>query len=157
MTELRPAGDEEVPFWRRKTLGQLSEAEWESLCDGCGQCCRVKLQDQETGIISSTAVACRLLDLETCRCSDYPRRHEEVPSCLRLTAETVPRLAWLPETCGYRRVAEGKDLEPWHPLRSGDPEGVHRAGISVRGQVLSEADVGDLEALLHDWYGVEPL
>ncbi len=131
----------ELPFWRRKTLDQLTTSEWESLCDGCARCCLNKLEDEETGVIEWTDVACRLLDGETCRCRDYTHRHRRVSDCLALTPHNVTRLSWLPPTCGYRLVAEGRDLYWWHPLVSGDPETVHTAGISVRGRTVSEADV----------------
>ena len=146
---------DDPPFWRTKTLGELSDSEWESLCDGCGQCCKVKLENVTTGEVIDTEVACRLLDLKTCRCLDYPNRQSKVPGCLRLTPSLVPSLTWLPETCGYRRVATGKDLPEWHPLRSGDPEAVHREGISVRDRAFSERDIDDLEQVLSDWYGFE--
>ena len=148
-----PGEESELPFWRRKSLTEMSEEEWESLCDGCGHCCRVKLENEATGEIVHTEVACRLLDLHSCRCSDYPNRQKKVPGCLRLRPEQVLDLPWLPETCAYRLLAEGKDLLPWHPLITGDPESVHAAGISVRGRVFSEADIEDLETVLYDWYG----
>ena len=129
------------PFWRQKGLGELTAGEWESLCDGCGRCCLNKLEYEDTGEIVWTDVACRLLDDESCRCRDYPNRHARVPDCLALTPENVPRLSWLPPTCGYRLVAEGRDLYWWHPLVSGDPETVHAAGISVRGRTVSETVV----------------
>jgi uncharacterized cysteine cluster protein YcgN (CxxCxxCC family) len=127
------------PFWRVKPLAAMSDAEWESLCDGCGRCCLNKLEDWDSGAITFTNVACRLLDGESCRCGDYPHRFDAVPDCLQLTADLVPTLSWLPPTCGYRLVAEGRDLYWWHPLVSGDPETVHQAGVSVRGRTVSEA------------------
>ncbi|MCG8455220.1 MAG: YcgN family cysteine cluster protein [Holophagales bacterium] len=133
----------------------MSLKEWESLCDGCGQCCRVKLENEETGEVVGTQVACRLLDVEACRCLDYSNRALEVPSCLQLTLELVPVLPWLPETCAYRLIYEGKPLEPWHPLISGDPESVHRAGISVRGKVVSEQDLADLAEWLDELYDLQ--
>ena len=141
----------EQPFWRRKTLAEMTRGEWESLCDGCAKCCLDKLQDEDTGEISYTEVACRLLDLGTCRCTDYANRKRFVPDCVVLTARTVARLTWLPSTCAYRLVSEGKDLEWWHPLVSGDPETVHRAGISVRGRAVPEALAGDLEDHVVRW------
>lgn len=141
----------EQPFWRRKTLAEMTRGEWESLCDGCAKCCLDKLQDEDTGEISYTEVACRLLDLGTCRCTDYANRKRFVPDCVVLTARTVTRLTWLPSTCAYRLISEGKDLEWWHPLVSGDPETVHRAGISVRGRVVPEALAGDLEDHVVHW------
>lgn len=129
------------PFWRTKTLEEMDGAEWESLCDGCGRCCLNKLEDDETGAIAWTDVACTLLDHGTCRCRDYAHRQEVVPDCVPLTPQTVRELTWLPATCAYRLVAEGKDLEWWHHLKSGSRETVHSAGVSVRGRVVSEDDV----------------
>jgi uncharacterized cysteine cluster protein YcgN (CxxCxxCC family) len=131
---------EPVPFWKRKALDDLDTAEWESLCDGCARCCLNKLEDEETGAIAWTDVGCTLLDGEACRCRDYPSRTDTVPDCIRLTPEAVRTLSWLPPTCGYRLVAEGRDLYWWHPLVSGDPETVHAAGISVRGRTVREQD-----------------
>jgi uncharacterized cysteine cluster protein YcgN (CxxCxxCC family) len=130
----------QAPFWQVKTLDALTDAEWESLCDGCGRCCLNKLEDEETGAIAWTDVACRLLDGETCRCRSYPDRQALVPDCIPLNPETVRSLSWLPPSCAYRLVAEGRDLYWWHPLVSGDPETVHQAGISVRGRTVSEED-----------------
>jgi uncharacterized cysteine cluster protein YcgN (CxxCxxCC family) len=141
------------PFWRTKSLDQMDNAEWESLCDGCGRCCLNKLEDADTGEIAWTDVACRLLDGETCRCTDYAARQAKVPDCIPLNPETVRSLGWLPPTCGYRLVAEGRDLYWWHPLVSGAPETVHQAGISVRGRTVSEADwpVEDLDSRIVTW------
>ena len=141
----------EEPFWRRKTLAEMTRGEWESLCDGCAKCCLDKLEDDDTGEISYTEVACRLLDLGTCRCTDYSNRTRFVPDCVVLTPRTVARLTWLPSSCAYRLVSEGKDLEWWHPLVSGDPETVHRAGVSVRGRAVPEALAGDLEDHIVHW------
>ena len=128
------------PFWRRKSLAEMTETEWESLCDGCGRCCLNKLEEEDSGKIYFTDVGCRLLDGETCRCGDYANRKAQVPDCVRLTPQNVGRLPWLPPTCGYRLVAEGRDLYWWHPLVSGDPESVHAAGVSVRGRVGASED-----------------
>jgi uncharacterized cysteine cluster protein YcgN (CxxCxxCC family) len=146
------------PFWRRKTLAEMSEAEWESLCDGCGRCCLNKLEDWDTGEISWTNVACRLLDGESCRCRDYPNRHKKVSDCVALTPENVPALKWLPPTCGYRLVAEGRDLYWWHHLVSGDRDTVHQAGVSVSGRTLSEKHVSEaeLEDYVVKWPGKVP-
>ena len=136
--------DDELPFWRRKTLREMTGAEWESLCDGCGRCCLSKLEEEGTGKIYFTDIGCRLLDGQTCRCHDYPNRTAQVDDCVRLTPEVVETITWLPPSCGYRLIAEGKDLYWWHPLVSGDPDTVHIAGVSVRGRVsASEDDVGD--------------
>ena len=126
------------PFWRTKPLGEMSLAEWESLCDGCGRCCLVKLEDEDTGAIYKTDVACALFEDTTCRCRDYDNRHDKIADCVRLAPDTIRDMGWLPDTCGYRLVAEGRDLHWWHPLVSGDPDTVHQAGISVRGQTVSE-------------------
>ncbi len=133
-----------MPFWRRKTLDEMTRAEWESLCDGCARCCLHKLEDEDTGEIATTNVACRLLDLATCRCTRYAERKRLVPDCVVLDPENVYQLSWMPTTCAYRLLAEGKDLPWWHPLVSGDPETVRTAGIAVGGFAISERDAGDL-------------
>lgn len=126
------------PFWKTKTLGEMSEGEWESLCDGCGKCCLIGLEDEDTGEIYLTDVACRLFDGAKCACKDYANRKAHVPDCVKLTPENVPTLGWLPRTCAYRLIAEGQELRAWHPLISGDPESVHAAGVSVRGKTRPE-------------------
>lgn len=150
---------EEAPFWRRLTLAEMSGSQWESLCDGCGRCCLNKLEEWETGKIFWTYVACRLLDGETCRCTDYPDRQRLVPDCIQLTPQSVAELAWLPPTCAYRLVGEGRDLYWWHHLVSGDSDTVHEAGISVRGRTISEAGmaVEDLESHMVSWPGEDPM
>ena len=130
-------------FWE-KPLSALNPDEWEALCDGCGKCCLNKLEDEDTGEVALTRVACRLLDDATCRCAHYDIRHQFVPDCIRLTAATIPRhLYWLPATCAYRLRHFGRPLPDWHPLISGQPDSVHRAGVSVRGLTVSEFDVPD--------------
>jgi uncharacterized cysteine cluster protein YcgN (CxxCxxCC family) len=136
-------------FWE-KPLAELDRGEWEALCDGCGKCCLHKLEDADTGEIHATEVACKLLDTHSARCTNYRGRRAFVPDCIRLTANNVARMTWLPKTCAYRLRAEGKPLFDWHPLISGDPESVHRAGISVRGWTISEGEAGDLEFHLVD-------
>lgn len=145
---------EELPFWRRKTLEAMSVDEWESLCDGCGRCCLVKLEDEDTGEIHYTDVGCTLLDDKACRCRDYANRQAKVADCVRLTPDAVRSLSWLPETCAYRLLAEGRDLYWWHPLVSGDPSTVHAAGVSVRGRVAGPEEdfsVQDLLNRITDW------
>ena len=133
------------PFWRSKPMAAMNRDEWESLCDGCGQCCLHKLQDDETDDVYFTNVACRLLDKQTARCMKYDIRWRFVPGCVVLTPQNVPKFAWLPATCAYRLVSEGKDLPSWHPLVSGDPQSVIAAGVSVAGKVVDEREAGDLE------------
>jgi uncharacterized protein len=145
-----------APFWKAKTLEQMTPEEWESLCDGCGRCCLHKLRDEETQALAFTSVACQLLDLNTCRCRDYTNRCRRVPDCVNLTPAEVREIDWLPPSCAYRRLAEGKDLAWWHPLVSGRPETVHTAGISVRGRAISERDAGPLEDHVVSWPGRNP-
>jgi uncharacterized protein len=145
------AAPDPQPFWRRKTLAEMTRGEWESLCDGCARCCLVKLEYDDTGEVDHTEIACRLLDLKTCQCSDYPHRRQKVSDCLSLTPAKVRRLTWLPATCAYRLVAAGRDLYWWHHLVSGDRETVHQAGISVRGRVISEDKAGPPEEHIIDW------
>ncbi len=135
---------DEQPFWH-KPLEQLSTSEWESLCDGCGRCCLHKLEDEDSGEIYSTNVACRLLNLRSGRCGRYAQRHRYVPDCVCLTPELVRTINWLPYSCAYRCLAEGRELPAWHPLVSGDASLIHKVGASVRGWVVSEKDVQDLE------------
>ena len=126
------------PFWNTKKLEEMTTGEWESLCDGCGRCCLHKLEDIDTGLYFYTNIACRLLDSETCRCKDYPNREELVKDCLVLSPADREHYNWLPTTCAYRRLANGMDLEWWHPLVSGDPVTVHQAHISVRSRTVNE-------------------
>lgn len=137
-------------FWETKSLSQLDRGEWEALCDGCGKCCLHKLEDDVTGELFPTNVACRLLDRRMGQCSDYKHRHAFVPDCVRLTPAKLEELEWLPKTCAYRLRHEGKPLPDWHYLVSGDRERVHVAGQSVRGWTISEVDAGDLEMHLVD-------
>lgn len=138
-----------MAFWREKDLHELSADEWESLCDGCGLCCQIRLEDEDTGEIALSDVACRFLDLCTHRCKDYANRQRKVADCAKVTPDNVHDLTWLPHTCGYRLVAAGHDLPDWHPLISGDPTTVHRNGPSMLGDLVSEGEV--------DWqdYGKE--
>lgn len=126
----------------------MTAREWESLCDGCGLCCLVRFEDEETGEVIPTRVHCKLFDPDLCRCSDYANRREHVPDCIKLTPGNIEALEWMPKSCAYRRLHEGRDLASWHPLISGDPESVHRAGVSVRGQTVSESALDDPEDAL---------
>lgn len=145
----------EPEFWKKKTLAEMDRAEWEALCDGCARCCLYKLHDDETGEIFYTNVVCHLLDTYRCRCRNYAQREKLVPTCLVLDPDMVKRLAWMPKTCAYRLLAEGKDLPEWHPLLTGDPNSIHSAGISVRYRVVEEkdADMDELEDYVVDWLG----
>jgi uncharacterized cysteine cluster protein YcgN (CxxCxxCC family) len=135
-------GPREKPFWKEKSLEAMNVEEWESLCDGCGRCCLVKLEDEDTGQIHFTDVACKLFEAAACRCADYAHRCRKVHDCIKLTPEAVRSIDWLPPSCAYRLVAEGRDLAWWHHLISGSPETVHEAGVSVRGRIsASESDV----------------
>jgi uncharacterized cysteine cluster protein YcgN (CxxCxxCC family) len=122
----------EQPFWQQKTLDEMTDAEWESLCDGCGQCCLHKLMDEDTDEIYFTNVACRQLNIKTCQCRNYERRFEYEPDCIKLTRENLPTFEWLPPTCAYRLLAEGKPLPAWHPLLTGSKAAMHGERISVR-------------------------
>ena len=146
---------EMLPFWKRKTFEEMTGEEWESLCDGCARCCLYKLEDEDTGEIYYTNVVCRLLDTYRCRCTAYNDRSKLMPTCLVLTPDLVRQLRWMPKTCAYRLIAEGKDLEWWHPLVSGNPNTVHEAGISVRWRTQAEKDVDmdNLEDYIVDWLG----
>lgn len=143
-------GEVTPPFWEAIPLEKLDRAQWEALCDGCGKCCLHKLEDDETGALYPTNVACRLLDRRTARCSDYRHRHAFVPDCVRLTPAKLMEIDWLPPTCAYLLRSEGKPLPEWHHLITGDRDSIHRAGMSVKGWTISEIDAGELEHHLID-------
>ena len=145
--------DDETPFWQAKALADMTSEEWEALCDGCGRCCLMKLEDEDTSEIAYTDIVCHLFDEATCSCTDYLNRTKRVPDCLKLTPATLGEITWMPATCAYRLLAEGEDLYWWHPLVSGERDSVHDAGISVRGRVLNEKDVPeeDLEDRIVTW------
>jgi uncharacterized cysteine cluster protein YcgN (CxxCxxCC family) len=143
--------DEARPFWKTKTLAEMSRPEWESLCDGCGRCCLNKLEDEDTGRFHHTRAACKLLDIETCQCTDYHNRARRVPDCVTLTAANVGALGWLPATCAYRLLDEGKPLPWWHPLVSGSRETVIEAGISVRDHAYPETGITVDQLVDHIW------
>lgn len=139
------SGKAKVPFWKRKTLTEMTATEWESLCDGCGRCCLNKFEEERTKKIFYTDVACKLLNTDSCRCSDYKNRTKKVKDCLVLSPAMMPEMNCLPPTCGYRLVDEGKDLAWWHPLVSGRKQTVHEAGISVSGRCISEVGMTDAQ------------
>ncbi len=131
-------------FWERKSMAQMSQKEWEALCDGCGKCCLNKLEDEDTGEVALTNVACRLLDDSTCRCAQYDIRHQFVPECIVLKPSNIPEhLYWMPQTCAYRLVHEGRPLEDWHPLISRTADSVHKAGVSVKNRTVPEFEIDE--------------
>ena len=140
------AADEPAPFWESVALEDMSETQWESLCDGCGRCCLHKLEDEDTGELHFTSIACRLLDTGSCRCRDYPGRFERVPECLSVRPLDAAKLAWLPLSCAYRRLAEGRGLASWHPLVTGRRASTREAGVSVAGLAVPEDEVAE-----EDW------
>jgi len=140
-------GKSKTPFWKTKNMAEMSPAEWESLCDGCGKCCCIRLEDEDTAQIYITDVACKLFDPETCQCTDYPNRSQKVPDCVTLTPDNVSALKWMPRTCAYRLIAEGKDLPDYHHLISGSRDTIHEAGMSGQDAGTSEVLVSEEEQL----------
>jgi len=138
----------EKPFWQTKSLDRMTAQEWESLCDGCGLCCLIRFEDEVTAEVIPTRVACKLLDQHLCRCKDYVNRKAHVPDCIKLTPWNIEALQWMPPSCAYRRLHEGRGLPEWHPLITGDPESVHAAGVSIRDQTISEETLADPEDAL---------
>lgn len=141
------------PFWEVVPPAALSAAQWEALCDRCGRCCLEKLTNRRNGKVYYTSIACTMLDRATCQCRDYRHRRRKVPQCIQLTPANLPSCRWLPRTCAYRLLSEGKNLPLWHPLISGNPDSVHDAGISIRGHVLHAMppQAEDLEPYIVDW------
>lgn len=141
------------PWWETIPLSDMSPSQWESLCDGCAKCCQIQLEDVE-GTRATTNVVCRYMDQETCQCTCYEDRTKKVPQCLKLTPNNLSEIDWMPDTCAYRLIREGKSLEAWHPLISGDRNTVHQAGASVKGRVFSETlvDEDDLELHIIQWH-----
>lgn len=131
-------------FWEHVPLAEMTRPEWEALCDGCALCCLIKLEDEDTGDVAYTDIACRLLDCATCRCGNYPLRSQLVEGCLVLTPESLPAIApWLPATCAYRRLHEGDGLPDWHPLLTGDPASTHAARVSRKSAMVPEYEVAE--------------
>lgn len=147
-----------MPFWEEKSLEQLNDKEWEALCDGCGRCCLIKLEDEDTGEIFTSDVHCNLFDSATCACGDYKNRQAKVPDCIKLTPQNVTELKWIPTTCAYRRIAEGKGLAWWHPLVCGNTEEIEKVGVSVYGRTFAEQDIKPEQWVEHaaDWPNWDP-
>ena len=142
---------EQGQFWREKKLDQMNAEEWESLCDGCAKCCLEKLEDINTRKISYTNIGCELLDVNECRCKSYTERDRYVPDCVRLSSKNIASLKWMPSTCAYRLLSEGRDLPDWHPLVSGNSNSVHEAGMSIRGRAIASDEAGDYEDYIVQW------
>ena len=141
-----------IDFWKIKSLEQMTSAEWESICDGCAKCCIFKFEDDETERILQTDVVCKLLDLSSCSCTKYGKRNQLVPDCITITAENILQLKWMPSSCSYRLLAEGKDLPMWHPLITKDSKSTPLAGKTVQGNVVSESEVDDIEERIIGWF-----
>lgn len=146
------------PFWETKSLTEMTPQEWESLCDGCAKCCLIKLEDEDSGDVAYTRLHCKLLDADLCRCADYKNRKVKVPDCVILTPKSVSELKWMPKSCAYRRVHEGRGLEDWHHLVCGDRQRIHEVGKSIMGQTVSEETVFEEDQIdwIIDWDGNPP-
>ncbi|MFI3157197.1 MAG: YcgN family cysteine cluster protein [Methylococcaceae bacterium] len=140
-----------MSFWKTKKLSEMTSEEWESLCDNCGKCCLHKLEDEDTGEIYFTSVACKLIDLDTCRCTRYTERSQLVPECLDLIRLDVANYNWLPASCAYRLLNNGEELPAWHPLLSKSPDSVRDAGVSIRSYAMTESEIDDLEDYIIEW------
>ena len=140
------SSDKKIPFWKAKSMAEMSQKEWESLCDGCGKCCCIRFEDEDTEDIYITDVVCKLFDSQSCQCTDYTNRSKLVPDCVTLTPDNVDQLKWMPQTCAYRLISEGKNLPEYHHLVSGSRQTIHKAGMSVQNAVISETEI-DEEAL----------
>ncbi|HEY8035223.1 MAG TPA: YcgN family cysteine cluster protein [Methylobacter sp.] len=138
-------------FWETKKLSEMTTEEWESLCDNCGKCCLHKLEEEDTGDIYFTSVVCNLIDLNTCRCTRYTERTRLVPECLDLKQHDFAEYNWLPTTCAYRLLSDGKELPAWHPLLSKDPDSVQDAGVSISSYAMKESEIDDLEDHIIEW------
>lgn len=147
---MKKAADQR-PFWQTTLLSKMTPSQWESLCDGCGKCCLVKLRDADTDEVLFTNIACKQLNLRSCRCRDYKNRRKIVPDCVQLSPRNLGRIDWLPETCAYRLVHRGEELPWWHPLVSGDPKTVHQQGNSIKRRIVSETRAGEPEDHIVDW------
>jgi len=142
----------QAEFWKHKSMAELTQKEWESLCDGCAKCCVFKFEEEETGHILQTDVVCKLLDLETCHCTKYQKRNTLVPDCITITAENILSLKWMPSSCAYRLVALREDLPTWHPLVSKNSRSTIEAAMTVQGRVVSESEVDDIEEHIIGWF-----
>jgi uncharacterized cysteine cluster protein YcgN (CxxCxxCC family) len=138
-------------FWETKKLAEMTPKEWESICDGCAKCCLNKLEDEQSGEIFFTSVVCELIDLESCRCTQYQKRTVLVPECIDLTQHDFSEYTWLPDTCAYKRLNDGKTLPSWHPLITGNPDSVFNVGASIRSFAIKESQADDLENHIIEW------
>ncbi|CAA6801662.1 MAG: conserved protein of unknown function; putative YcgN protein [uncultured Thiotrichaceae bacterium] len=142
-------------WWEEKRLSALSREEWESLCDHCGKCCLLKLEDEDTGDVYYTDVACSLVDAKSCHCGNYSERETLVPDCLKLTPDNLEQLAWMPLSCAYRRIMEGRGLPEWHHLVCGSKDEIHRQGLSIKGRYVDENEVRDIQEHIVEWPLIE--